>query len=72
MAKSATGKWPRGQFAITCRTCDDKFKFSIYYGESNIWGNQSADQMARWAFHEGHDVQVVYEFYDGHRLGASG
>lgn len=71
MAKKATGKWPRVQFEITCHTCNDKFKFSIYYGQSTVWGNQCADKLARWAFHEGHDVDVIYEFYDGHNLGAT-
>lgn len=71
MAKAATGKWPRVQFEIHCRTCDDQFKFSIYYGQSTVWGHQCADKLARWAFHEGHDVDVIYEFYDGYKLGAT-
>jgi hypothetical protein len=36
MAKAATGKWPRVQLEITCRTCNDTFKFSIYYGRSTV------------------------------------
>ena len=71
MAKAATGKWPRVQFEIHWCTCADKFKFSIYYGQSIVWGNQCADKLARWAFQEGHDVDVLYEFYDGHKLGAT-
>lgn len=72
MAKPATGKWPRIQFEITCHTCNDKFKFSVYYGESAVWGNQCGDKLARWAFHEGHNAEVLYEFYDGHKMNATG
>lgn len=53
MAKAATGRWSWVSVEIHVRTCADKFKFSIYYGQSTLWGNQCAGKLARWAFHEG-------------------
>ena len=71
MPKPATGKWPRIQFTIICHTCKTQSKFSIYYGESTIWANQNAHKLAEWAQHEGYDVEVQYDFYDGHERGAA-
>ena len=67
MPKSATGNWPRVQLSIDCRTCDEQFKFSVYYGESSIWNNTSARRLAQWVRHEDHDVAIEYEFYDGRK-----
>ena len=60
-----TGKWPRIQFEITCHTCDEVIRFSIYYGESNIWNNTDAPKMTAWRKHlaDGHQVTVQHIFY---------
>jgi hypothetical protein len=71
MPKPATSKWPRVQFLIECHTCKTKFRFSIHYGESTIWSNSSAGKLAEWAQHEGHDVELHYEFYDGYDRSAT-
>jgi len=65
MAHPATGKWPRVQLIFTCHQCNVTVKFSIYYGESTVWANQSAAKLAEWARHEGHESTLHYEFYDG-------
>ncbi len=71
MAKPATGKWPRVQLNVYCRTCDVRVRFSVYYGESTIWGN-SGRSLAKWAQHEEHDVDVQYEFYHGRKMTVTG
>lgn len=72
MIKPAAGKWPRVQLVIHCQTCNWHTRFSIYYGESTIWGNQNASHFAEWASHEDHDVQVSYEFTHGRKMTATG
>ncbi len=71
MPKPATGNWPRIQLSVHCRTCDEQFKLSIYYGESSIWNNTSAYRLAQWARHEDHDVEIAYQFYDGRKRQAA-
>ena len=66
MPKAPTGKWPRIQFSVICKTCKRKIKVSINYGESNVWNNTGAGRFAEWAQHEDHDLEVEYEFYDGY------
>lgn len=71
MIKPATGKWPRVQMNIHCRTCDCRLRFSVYYGESTIWGT-GGSSMAEWAEHEEHDLDVQHEFYHGREMTATG
>jgi hypothetical protein len=66
MPSKATGKWPRLQFIIHCKTCDKTIKFSINYGSNNIWSQTAAAKLAEWASHDGHEVEVNYEFFEGY------
>ncbi len=65
MPNLPTGKWPRVQLVLTCKTCNEKITFSIYYGEKEIWNHKDAGKLARWVLHEGHDTELSYEFYGG-------
>lgn len=67
MPNEPTGKWPRVQFVFTCKTCNLKITFSIYYGEKEIWNHKDANKLAQWVEHEGHDTELKYEFYDGRK-----
>jgi hypothetical protein len=60
-------KYPRVQLIITCKTCDETIRFSIYYGENQIWNNKDAEKMHEWARHvsAGHEVVLEYDFYEG-------
>lgn len=66
MPSKATGKWPRLQFTVHCKTCDKTIKFSIYYGSSNIWSQTAAQKLAEWESHEGHEMEVSHEFFEGY------
>ena len=65
MPSQPTGKWPRLQFIVFCKTCNKTIKFSINYGQSNIWSETAASKMAAWSEHDTHDVEVQYEFFAG-------
>ncbi len=53
-------KYSRVQFVFTCKTCDEKITFSIYYDQTQIWNNKDADKFAAWDNHEGHDTELTY------------
>ncbi len=72
MIKPAKSKWPLIQFIIHCRTCDKRIKMTIHYGQSNIWGSQIGEKLSEWASHDGHDLEVQHEFYDGYEMSAIG
>ncbi len=60
-------KYPRVQFVITCKTCDTKIIFSIYYGRNNIWNNKDAGKMENWVkcATAGHEVEIEFNFHEG-------
>jgi len=63
MPSEPTGKWPRLQFMVFCKTCNKTIKFSINYGQNNIWSANAAPKMAEWSKHDAHDIEVQYEFF---------
>ena len=67
MPSQPTGKWPRVQFILICKTCDQKITLSIYYGEKEIWNHKDGGKLASWVDHEGHITELKYEFYDGRK-----
>ena len=58
-------KYSRVQFVFTCKTCDEKITFSIYYGLNQIWNNKDAGKFAEWHNHEDHDTELTYQFFIG-------
>ncbi len=66
MPSNPTGKWPRLQFTIFCKTCDKTIRFSINYGKSNIWSQSAPSKMAEWAEHDTHELEIKYEFFAGY------
>ncbi len=65
MPSQPTGKWPRLQIVVVCKTCNTTIKFSINYGQSNIWSLNAAQKLALWAEHDQHDLDIQYEFFSG-------
>lgn len=56
-------RYPRIQFVFTCKTCDKKITLSIYFGENAIWNNKDGRKLAAWHQHEGHDIELKYQFF---------
>ncbi len=60
-------RYPRVQFVVTCRTCEETITFSIYFSWSTIWNDRDGGKMGRWQAHvaAGHDVSVTHTFFPG-------